>query len=126
MDWLEELFEGWETQHYAILGVLGALYLLSCVRMGLAARRYGRSPLLWSLITIFCTPIPAAIVYHMDSVRASKDYQGDAGHLPPGRDAVLACPHCEGPLGPQDLRGAAGGPIVCPHCNAPIDRSSFS
>ena len=115
MDTIRSLFENWHPVHFALAGVLAALYVVSCIRVAVSAGRRGRSPAGWFLITFFLTAIPAAIMFH----RTARRVQGDEGDT--DVDASLPCPFCEELIPRGELR--KGLPLRCPHCDALIERT---
>jgi hypothetical protein len=113
------LFENWTWLHWALVGLMAALYVLSCFRLAWTVRRNGRNPWGWFLITLLGTPIPVAIVLHRDAMKAKADLARAHGARSIRPDEARACPHCRQLLPPADR--VPGGLERCPFCNERID-----
>lgn len=114
----------WSAAHIILLALLGALYVLSCVRISLAMRRTRRSAVLWFLVTLLGTPIPAMVALWQDSVRELRRRRRGRGAAT-RRRTPQRCPHC----GEQFSAGngeAGGAPGTCPHCHMPIDKKGLA
>ena len=106
------------------LGVflLVGLYVLTCVRVALGARRVGRNPVLWFFITLALTAVPACILFARDRNRQSRESTGSAER---GRDgltprAPVRCLQCGALIDPHEWEGAT--PALCPRCKLPFDK----
>ncbi len=113
------LFENWTWLHWALAGLMAALYVMSCFRLAWTVRRNGRTPGVWFLITLVGTPIPVAVALHRDAMTAKEDLARAHGPGPVRPDEVRACPHCRQLLPPADR--VPGGLDRCPFCNERID-----
>ncbi|MHC4981984.1 MAG: hypothetical protein ACYTF6_02310 [Planctomycetota bacterium] len=118
---------------WVLIGCLAGLYLLTCVRVAMSARRLGQNPVLWFFITLFFTAIPAAIFtsYHRIKTirpRARGNYWADKTSEPSGRDgaeAIRRCRHCGEIITGQGEELPDGTP-TCPKCGQTIDEEHFA
>ena len=104
------------TTDWILVALAATVYLATCARAAMAARRLGRRPLAWFWITLLGTAIPAMIVFGLDMRRRKRELREARA-----RQAVapLRCPHCQAILGAEE-HGA--GPLkVCPRCRLSID-----
>lgn len=100
------MFETWHAIHWILLALLVILYLVSCLRVAARMGAIGRNPVLWFLLTLVLTFLPALIVLRRHSRTASM-FGGFA-------DATR-CPHCS-----EVLTGADACAERCPVCRMPL------
>jgi hypothetical protein len=121
------MFDDLNYFQWAMLAVLAAMYVLSCVRMAVRARNHGRSVAAWFFLTLFFTAIPAAIVFHRDFARgrvAPKDADSASG-TSSGPAAMRRCPHCGKRIFASEI--SVRGPVSkCPNCNGPLSEDRFA
>ncbi len=118
--------------HWALLLVMVAFYLVLCGRTAWAMRRSGRSFWKWLVISIFTTSIPATMLMIRDQHRGycPADLEGlevpapteDAGGGGGGAESEITCPKCGRRMRWSQLRRISGKP-KCPHCGRKIDKS---
>ncbi|MFP4106704.1 MAG: hypothetical protein ACLFVU_11515 [Phycisphaerae bacterium] len=110
--------------YWAFLVVAAVLYVIATFRMALAAKRHGRSPVLWFFISLFFTALPATYVFHKDHVRQLKEFRESQAKkfaefapktMPPaGSDGELrVCPHCGQHFSASEIDRSNPR---CPHC----------
>ena len=115
-----------------LLVILASLYVATCVRVALRARKSGRNGLKWFFITLFLTAIPAAIVASRDRFRNLRaEEQGRFRHSrfagPPAAapSPTERCPHCQGIITAAEVR--ASSPVkTCPHCGLAIEEGKHA
>ncbi len=117
---------------WVLIAALAGVYLIACLRVSRWARATGRRPVLWFLIALFCTALPAAVIQHIDAVRASgrrttpKAGRADAASRE-NSSAPALCPHC-------GVRAEVGGPSanepdrppVCPNCGMLLEEGRLA
>jgi hypothetical protein len=117
---------------WVLIAALGGTYLFACFRVSRWAGATGRRPVLWFLIALFCTALPAAVIRHIDAIRASgrrtrpKGQRTDATSRE-SSPAPALCPHC-------GLRAEVGGPSadepdvppVCPNCGMLLEEGRLA
>jgi hypothetical protein len=121
------MFE-WNRFEWAIFSVIAGLYVFSCFRMAIQARKHGRSVTAWFFITLFFTAIPASIVFFRDSVRqlrASLDAEIAPPQNSPPPAGMKRCPHCGQRFQPDELF-AAGPDQACPNCRMSMNKDRFA
>lgn len=106
---------------WVLIAALVGMYLFACFRVSRWAGATGRRPVLWFLIALFCTALPAAVIRCIDAIRASgrrttpKAGRTDAKSRE-SSSAPVPCPHC----GVRSEVGASAdesnGSPVCPNC----------
>lgn len=102
---------------WLLLTALAGMYLVTCYRVSRWARQTGRRPVLWFFVTLLCTAIPAAIIDHLDRLRASRPPEDSPERDEPEKNEstgdLRCCPHCgarsEAATGPDSVS-------VCPNC----------
>ena len=114
-----------DTQWALILAMV-TFYLVLCTRTAWSMRRSGRSFLLWLVISIFTTSIPATMVLFLDQRRGYCPASlTDQDEKEPDRsagtgDEMVTCDKCGRKMRPAELRRISGKP-KCPHCGRKID-----
>jgi len=135
-------FSGYQI---ALIVVLVLSLVVTAFRMARMASKLGRNPVLWFVISLFLTALPATIVFwrdQMQRMRASQSLPGwslrrrrrgdggeepddvaqppsaEGGGEPDARQAASAerCPHCGSLLEPGDI---GDGLARCPQCDLP-------
>ncbi|MDY6913884.1 MAG: hypothetical protein SVT52_05455 [Planctomycetota bacterium] len=93
-----------------VVGVLGLLYVITCLRVAMLARRLGRKPVAWFFITLFFTAIPAVAVLCRRSKQPSNEPD----------ESATTCPHCRQLISRAELNKAAAV-TRCPRCGMAFD-----
>ncbi len=116
----------WSVGQWLAVALLAGVYLLTCLRVAIAMGRAGGNRLLWFLVTLLATALPAMIVLwrrRIRPVRASPP----SGRIPPRPRRtgpgiqVRLCPRCRQLLHPEELSGP--GPVHCPTCHTLIEET---
>jgi hypothetical protein len=99
------------------------MYLLTCLRVAMTMGRAGGNRLLWFLVTLLATALPAMIVLWRRRMRQVGSSQRPGPVAGPGPDRppdsqVRLCPHCGQLLHPEELSGF--GPVRCATCHSLI------
>ncbi len=61
-----------DTFWWIMVGGLALLYVIATVRIAMSARRLGRNPVAWFVISLLFTALPAMIVFHGDHANAQR------------------------------------------------------
>ena len=109
---------------WAMLGILVALYVLSCVRIAVRAARLGKSGVRWFFITFFGPAVPAMIRVQRYYVEQQQKELADRKAAAAGPLGARRCPHCGGLLDLGD--GGASGVRTCPTCRLPLDETDLA
>ena len=117
----------WTVQQWLLVGLLAALYLMTCFRVAFAMGRIGRSRVKWFFLTLLLTAIPAMIVmwrYRVAAMTPARRVDAPRDSAPRGRASreaggATTCPHCQELIHPEELSSSAG-PCVCPRCRLPV------
>ena len=114
---------------WALIACAAVLYLLTCVRVALALRRIRKNPVLWFLITLFFTAIPASLYiacrrFKMLGARGASGAGEQREVGPAGEDerraAIRRCRHCGAVITARE-EPAPDGLQLCPECKQAID-----
>ena len=103
---------------WVLFALVGAMYVLMCVRVAGRMARIGRSGAAWFFISFFFTAIPAARVLR----RYSRQARAVNAAGTPGR-AAGRCRHCGAVLGD---RAAPDRPAVCPRCGMKLGQEELA
>jgi hypothetical protein len=113
---------------WVALAILVLLYVLTSARVARQLHRTGHNGILWFLITLIFTAIPASIVLARDH---RKQAETDGGPPTPdaGRDGTASlarCRHCGGPLDLGEPIAADEQIKTCPHCGMGLDEGHLA
>ncbi len=117
---------------WTILLVMAVCYLFLCVRTALRMKDTGRSFLLWLVVTVCLTSIPATIVLMIDQYRGrfgpwreeddeTDEPDDDAAERRPPK-GTRRCPHCGSRFRTEDV-DTVGGVPTCPSCGLTLDQA---
>ena len=104
------------SHYWPILALIGAMYVVMCIRVARRMAHIGRSGAAWFFISFFCTALPAAVVLRRHSRRRR-------AAPPAGNGATPRCRHCGAVLAGD---GRALEPPVCPECGMKLGEETLA
>ena len=101
--------------YWPILALVGAMYVVMCVRVASRMAHIGRNGAAWFFISFFCTALPAAVVLRRHSRQGRTAPRANGG-------APARCRHCGAVLGAAE----PADPPVCHQCGMKLDEEKLA